>query len=95
MANGHEVKVTVEGRGVLEVEEDMKKNNEENRAGPEEIQVRAFRCGVQKESPRGSFTQGGQKRRRGQEKHFSTRPKIATYLISGSYDPRCGSSRNE
>jgi hypothetical protein len=51
MADGHEVEVTAQGGGVLEIEEDVKKNNEENCAGPEEIQICAFRSCVQSERP--------------------------------------------
>lgn len=37
MADGHEVEVTAQGGGVLELAEDVKKDNKENCAGPEEI----------------------------------------------------------
>jgi hypothetical protein len=37
MADGHEVEVIAQGGGVLELAEDVKKDNKENCAGPEEI----------------------------------------------------------
>ena len=46
MADGHQIEVAVQGRGVPEVEQEVKKNNEENGAGSEEVQVGAFRSGV-------------------------------------------------
>jgi hypothetical protein len=52
MADGQEVEVTAQGGGVLEIEEDVKKNKEENCAGPEEIQFGAFRSCVPNERPR-------------------------------------------
>jgi len=48
MADGHQIEVAVQGRGVLEVEQEVKENNEENGAGSEEVQVCAFRSGVQR-----------------------------------------------
>ena len=51
MADGHEVEVTAQGGGVLELAEDVKKDNKENCAGPEEIQIGAFRSCVQNKRP--------------------------------------------
>jgi hypothetical protein len=49
MADGHQIEVAAQGRGVLEVEQKVKKNNEENGAGSEKVQICAFRSGVQVE----------------------------------------------
>ncbi len=54
MADGHQIEVAAQGRGVLEVEQQVKKNNQENGTGSEEVQVCAFRSGVQRGAP-GSF----------------------------------------
>lgn len=48
MADRHQIEVAVQGGGVLEVEQEVKKNNEENGAGSQEVQVCAFRSGVQR-----------------------------------------------
>lgn len=48
MAEGHQIEVAAQGRGVLEVKQEVKKNNEENGAGSQEVQVCAFRSGVQR-----------------------------------------------
>jgi hypothetical protein len=47
MADGHEIEATAEGRGVSEIKEQVKKNNEEDGARAEEVEVGAFRSGVQ------------------------------------------------
>jgi hypothetical protein len=39
MANGHQIELTAEGGGVLEIEEEVKKNDEKNGARPEEVQI--------------------------------------------------------
>jgi hypothetical protein len=46
MADGHQIEVAAQGRSVLEVEQEVKKNNGENGAGSEEVQVCALRSGV-------------------------------------------------
>jgi hypothetical protein len=51
MADGHQIEATVQSRGVLEIKEQVKKNNEENSAGAEEVQVGAVRFDVQKGAP--------------------------------------------
>jgi hypothetical protein len=48
ITDGHQIEVAAQGRSVLEVEQEVKKNNGENGAGSEEVQVRAFRSGVQR-----------------------------------------------
>lgn len=51
MADGHQIEVTAQCRGVLEIEEEVKKNNEKDGAGAEEVEVGAVRSSVQERSP--------------------------------------------
>ena len=47
MADGHEIEATAERRGVLEIKEQVKKNNEEDGTRTKKVEVGAFRSGVQ------------------------------------------------
>jgi len=47
MADGHEIEMAMQRGGVLEIKEQVKKNNKEDGAGAEEVEIGAFRCGVQ------------------------------------------------
>ena len=51
MADGHQIEATAQSGGVLEIEEEVKKNNEENGAGAEEVEIGAVRSGVQERRP--------------------------------------------
>ena len=60
MADGHEIEVTAESGGVPEVQEEVKQNNEENRARPKEVQVLSERASKTKAPD--SLTQGDVRR---------------------------------
>ena len=51
MADGHQIEVTAQCRGVLEIEEQVKDNHEKDGPGAEEVEVAAVRSGVQERSP--------------------------------------------